>query len=107
MTALHDLLRLIRIRVDVYHNARVCGDWVIREHALGQTCFHMPSQGTCRLSVPGHGEWMLEEGDLVIFPRETAHQMVPAEPQAGVQEHLPIALASARWYEHAVRAGRF
>ena len=90
MDALQDLLGLIRVRVDVYHNARVCGDWVIREHSDGNTCFHMPTQGECRLTVPGHGEWQLHEGDLAIFPRELAHRMVPSEPLQGPQEHVPI-----------------
>ena len=96
MDALQDLLRLVRISVDVYHNARVCGDWVIREHSEGNTCFHMPTQGECRLTVPGHGEWHLHEGDLVIFPREIAHRMESVEPRQGPQEHLPIATAQDR-----------
>ncbi|MEO1035860.1 MAG: AraC family transcriptional regulator [Pseudomonadota bacterium] len=93
MSALNDLLRLVRLRVEVYHNARVCGDWLIREHSEGNTCFHMPTQGDCRLTVPGHGEWHLAEGDLVLFPREIAHTMTPVGPASGPQRHLAIASA--------------
>ncbi len=93
MTAFNDLIGLLRGRVSVYHNARVCGDWIIQEHALGNTCFHMATQGGCRLAVPGHGDWVLGEGDLVIFPRELPHTLTPARPQGGSQRHLSIAEA--------------
>lgn len=91
MAVIHDLLNLVRLDVDVYHNARVCGNWLIREHTLEATCFHMPTQGGCLLRVPGEGEWHLDEGDVVIFPRELPHTMEPLEPLTGPQQHLAIA----------------
>ena len=91
MSLINDVLNLIRLRVDLYHNARVCGDWRINEHALGATCFHMPTQGDCLLSVPGEGEWHLESGDVVIFPKELPHSMTPSDNLEGPQQHLPIA----------------
>ncbi len=90
MALINDVLNLIRLRVDVYHNARVCGDWRINEHTLEATCFHMPTQGDCLLTVPNHGEWLLEQGDVVIFPKELPHSMVPSSAQEGPQRHLPI-----------------
>lgn len=91
MNNFNDLLDLLRLEVSLYHNARVCGDWNIREHELGSTCFHMPTQGGCKLMVPDHGEWELHSGDLVIFPKELPHSMQPLSPQAGPQQHLAIA----------------
>lgn len=90
MSLFNDVLDIIHLDVEVYHNARVCGDWQITEHSLGATCFHMPTQGSCLLSVPDEGEWCLNEGDLVIFPKELPHTMVPLYPSEGCQQHLPI-----------------
>ena len=91
MSPINDVLNLIRLEVEVYHNARVCGDWRINEHSLDATCFHMPTQGDCLLSIPTLGEWHLKEGDVVIFPKEMAHSMTPVIPMQGKQQHLPIA----------------
>lgn len=90
MSAINEFLQLIKLRVNIYHNARVCGDWRINEHELGSTCFHIPTQGDCLLDVPGHGNWRLNEGELVIFPKELPHQMRPAAQVSDKQEHLPI-----------------
>lgn len=91
MASILDLLELIRLKVRVYHNARVCGNWQINEHQIGNTCFHMPTQGDCSLHVPEHGDWTLNAGDVVIFPRELVHSLRPAQVQVGEQQHLPIA----------------
>jgi len=92
VSPLNDLTKLLKLHVEVYHNARVCGDWKIETdpEPAGKTCFHMATQGGCRLSVPEHDNWILAEGDLVIFPREIAHSMVSQQPQKGAQQHLLI-----------------
>lgn len=92
MKPLQDVLALMQLNVNLYHNARVCGEWLIEEHSKGATCFHMSSQDGYALKVPGHGEWELKAGDLVIFPREIPHQMFPASrfPGKGPQRHLSI-----------------
>lgn len=91
MTATSDLIRLIRLEVAVYHNAKVCGNWHIDAHAPGQTCFHVVTQGSCKLEVPGHLSTTLAYGDLLLFPRELAHSMEPGLPPCGEeqQRHLP------------------
>ncbi len=91
MIAFNDLIALLRGRVSIYHNARVCGDWLIREHTPGITCFHLATQGTCKLDVPEQGHWLLAAGDVVIFPRELPHTMTPVQPLRGRQRHLPLA----------------
>ena len=85
---LSDIFRLLRMDVDIYHNAKVCGNWTINAHTLGATCFHMVTEGRCLLDVPGHYEGVLECGDLVIFPREIEHTMTPVGSQSGEQRHL-------------------
>ena len=92
MSALLEMLSMLRAKVELYHNARVCGDWVIQEHSTGATCFHMATQGTCQLDIPELGQWQLGEGDLVLFPRELPHTMYPEQSclSQGSQRHLPI-----------------
>jgi len=86
--ALSEILNLLDLDVVIYHNARVCGDWRINEHNPGTTCFHVVTDGSCILRVPGLFDGELESGDLLIFPRELAHSMCPEKPQTGEQQHI-------------------
>jgi len=86
--ALSDILLLLKLDVDIYHNAKVCGDWRIDEHQLGATCFHIVTQGDCIMHIPDQEPILLEHGDLVIFPRELSHYMLPTETMTGEQQHL-------------------
>lgn len=88
MSAFTDFTNLLRLRVNIYHNAKVCGDWIIDEHTLGATCFHVVTTGRCLLNVPGHLQTEFNTGDLVIFPRELKHQMSALDQQKGEQQHL-------------------
>lgn len=86
--ALSQVLQLLKLNVDIYHNAKVCGNWRIDEHTLGATCFHIVTEGSCLLDVPGHCKDTLHYGDLVIFPRELTHNMLPQAALSGEQKHL-------------------
>lgn len=86
--AFSELLGLLRLDVEIYHNATVCGDWVINEHRIDATCFHLVTGGNCLLDVPGHLKIELLCGDLVIFPKELTHRMTPLSQQIGRQKHL-------------------
>ena len=88
MTAFTDFINLLRLKVNIYHNAKVCGNWVINEHTLGTTCFHVVTTGSCRLNVPGHLNIEFNSGDMVIFPHELEHSMHPIGGQTGKQQHL-------------------
>lgn len=88
LSAFSDFISLLRLEVNIYHNAKVCGDWVINEHTLGATCFHLVTQGRCQLEVPGHLSTQMNIGDLVIFPRELAHSMHQIDDFSGPQQHL-------------------
>ncbi len=79
MEALSNLIQLFRMRVAVYHNAQICGNWLYHEGHLGQTCFHMVTKEACRLDVPGHLKTVLNKGDMVIFPKEIPHTMYPVQ----------------------------
>ena len=84
----NDLLQLLRLHVDVYHNARVCGDWSLDEHQEGQTCFHLVTEGRCRLRMRGGTDTVLETGDLVLFPAELPHTLTPVGPVSGPHRHI-------------------
>ncbi len=96
MDAFSDLIRMIRLDAEIYHNAFVCGDWRLDEYEPGATCFHVVTQGECHLYVPGHLDTELKRGDLVVFPREIKHSMTPLKPASGQQEHLPYAMATGK-----------
>ena len=83
--AFSQILHLLKLDAHVYFNAKVCGNWRINEYMLGATCFHIVTVGSCVLDIPGHFNGVLNYGDLVIFPRELSHSMVPVRPQTGEQ----------------------
>jgi len=85
---LSDILHLLNLDVDIYHNAKICGDWRIDEHKLGATCFHIVTLGRCVMYIPDREPVLLECGDLVIFPRELTHHILPDERLQGKQQHL-------------------
>ena len=88
MTAFTDFINLLRLKVNIYHNAKVCGNWTINEHSLGATCFHVVTTGSCYLKIPQHFETQFNKGDLVIFPYELEHSMHSLNEQKGKQQHL-------------------
>jgi len=88
MTVFNDFLNLLSLQVNIYHNSKVCGNWVISEHSLGATCFHIVTTGQCWLTVPGYLDTEFNRGDLVIFPKEIEHQMTSVGNQRGKQQHL-------------------
>lgn len=85
MEALTDLISTFKMHVDVYHNAKICGNWLYHETHMGKTSFHMVTKGDCQLNIPEHFETILNLGDMVIFPREIPHQMYPTSVQTGEQ----------------------
>lgn len=73
------LLSTFRLTAEIYNNSQLCGQWQVHAHSDGLTCFHMVTIGRCRMLVPNIGEFELELGDLVVFPREIPHTMLPFE----------------------------
>lgn len=87
MDAFVDLIRRTRLTARVYHNALICGDWQLNEYHPGTCCFHMVTSGQCRMRL-GTEETLLHRGDMVFFPREIAHKMLPVVVLHGPQQHL-------------------
>ncbi len=93
MSALDDFLRLLQLQCHVYHNQQVCGDWLLEEHEAGQTCFHLVSHGECSLEVENY-RTILGTGDVVLFPREIPHLLVPVSSSGTPGERHDL---SAGW----------
>jgi AraC family transcriptional regulator, activator of mtrCDE len=89
MDALSDLFKLIKLQVSIYHNATVCGNWIISENNGNRCSIHVVTSGSCRLEVPGLLSTTIERGDVVIFPKEICHTMTPSQTLCGPQEHIP------------------
>ncbi|WED27296.1 AraC family transcriptional regulator [Vibrio sp. DW001] len=89
MEAFSSLIQQLKLDVEVYHNAQVCGNWLINKQESRKTSFHMVTKGQCRLEVPNHLTTELAPGDLVIFPRLLPHSLRPINPEDGEQQHLP------------------
>lgn len=89
MTASAGFIRLLNAKVNIYHNAKICGNWKVDAHALGRTCFHVVTEGACVLSLPNQPDTVLHQGDLVLFPKEIEHTLQPAEQAIGEQQHIP------------------
>ncbi|ENM5892523.1 AraC family transcriptional regulator [Vibrio mimicus] len=85
------LIQHMRLNVEVYHNAQVCGNWVINKEQTSFTSFHMVTKGECQLDVPNQLHAILREGDLVIFPKELNHTLSPVATRTGEQQHLSYA----------------
>tara|TARA_R110002072_G_scaffold136124_3_gene278314 strand:- start:21519 stop:22397 length:879 start_codon:yes stop_codon:yes gene_type:complete len=94
--AVSDLLRLLSTRVNIFHNAKVCGQWQISEHKPPLTCFHVVTDGDCRLDMPDRVSTTLHPGDLILFPVELPHSMTPTHALTGPQEHVPFPQAVGR-----------
>jgi AraC-like DNA-binding protein len=94
--AISDLLRLLSATVNIFHNAKVCGQWQISEHKPPLTCFHVVTEGDCWLDVPQRISTTLHAGDLILFPIELPHSMTPNRPLSGPQEHVPFPEAQRR-----------
>jgi len=85
---LSEVLQLLKLDVRIYHNAKVCGDWFMEDKEGRGPCFHLVTQGRCYLDVPKHFKRVLNEGDLVIFPKSVAHKIYTDDHAKGKQQHL-------------------
>lgn len=88
LDAFSDVLKMLKLTVDIYHNAKVCGNWRIHEKTVGITCFHLVTEGHCVMEVADHWKGELNYGDLVIFPHELPHKIFSAQTLIGPQVHV-------------------
>lgn len=91
---LAQVLQLLKLDVEIYHNAKVCGSWLMDDFHEHNTTFHIVTEGECTLDVPGHFLGQLEKGDMAIFPRELPHKLIAPHTLQGQQRHIPLAEAT-------------
>ncbi len=74
MDALNQLLATFRLKTDVINNAQYRGDWAIDTSGTGKASFHIISHADAYIrSDDLDGTVYLEEGDCVLFPRDSKH----------------------------------
>lgn len=93
--AFSQVLQLLKLDVHIYGNAKMCGNWRMRERTQSATCFHIVTMGSSTLDVPGHFQGVLGYGDLVIFSHELPHTMMSERALSGEPQQLGFREAQA------------
>ena len=90
MDALSDVLQTVRLTGSIFFDIRAISPWVAEtpegrsvvaamfpgsEHMM---CYHVITQGTCWVSVPGEEPLALRAGDIVILPHGDTHVLASA-----------------------------
>ena len=71
--ALTTILRRLRLRAGVFVHAKYCGRWAVDTSGHRMATFHLIEAGRCWLHLPDAEPRSLAPGDLVVFPRDSAH----------------------------------
>lgn len=98
MDLLSEILYTLRLRGNLYFRTDLGAPWGIDVPADSQVArFHLVIRGNCWVRVAGYsgGPLYLEEGDLVIVPHGSAHQMsdtptTPCRPLMEVLAEQPV-----------------
>jgi AraC-like DNA-binding protein len=89
---LGDALHALRLRGAFYCRTHATAPWALEMPAL-EDClsFHVLSEGTCSLEVPGEAPRELRSGDLALVPHGRGHVLAsePGFRPAGRVDHLP------------------
>ncbi|MBZ0071149.1 MAG: AraC family transcriptional regulator [Gammaproteobacteria bacterium] len=87
MDVLSDLLRLLRLRANVFFHASVCGAWSVDSSGEHKATFHLIARGACWLHLPGRDPQPLRSGDLLVFPRDAVHVISSSPVQVNLSPH--------------------
>lgn len=81
MDALTLLLRNVEVRGHIFFSGDYCGDYAIDTSGNGHAHFHVVAKGECWLRLGYDVQPRpLRAGDLVVFPRDAGHQLIPHPP---------------------------
>ncbi|MGH9870030.1 MAG: AraC family transcriptional regulator [Candidatus Polarisedimenticolia bacterium] len=87
MDALSDVLRIVRLTGAVFMDAEFTEPWCIGEPAGVEVCiehmpnaqhvviYHLVTEGSCEVSVPGQAAASAAAGDLIVIPGGEAHAL--------------------------------
>ena len=74
MDVLNQLFSTFKVSSEIFHNGQYCGSWALDTSGLHYMNFHIVSHGECYLTVGDDPQiHNLEEGDMVLFPRDIRH----------------------------------
>lgn len=81
MDALSSLLQVLHPRGHIFFTGEYCGDFAVDTSGNGFAHFHVIAQGQCWLQVDGwEDQRPLSPGDLVMFPHDARHALLPHPP---------------------------
>lgn len=80
-----ELLRTLRVSAKVFTHVSCCGSWNLSNSRSRKCTFHLVARGACLMHLKDRMPERLEEGDLVVLPREGWHEVCA----------LPLPLAEA------------
>ena len=103
---LSEVITLLQPRAVFSRRISGAGRWGVRYSAFGQPSFCAVLEGSCLLTVDGHGPLTLEAGDFVLLPATPGFTMSGFEPAK--LEHLDPKVTSTVQGEirHGRRGGR-
>lgn len=88
MDLISSLLKSFHLDATVFERSRLCGHWRLDHPGREQASFHLIASGRCWLDrLDGTTPLALEEGDLLILPRDAPHHLSDApEPHSTAAE---------------------
>lgn len=91
MDTLTDVLRLLRLRTNVFLHSSFCGVWAVDTSGQKKAAFHVVSSGDCWLHLDGQAPIPLGAGDLLVLPRDAPHRLsnLPSAPGPEVPVNQP------------------
>lgn len=76
MDALTSVLRLLRLRTNIFLHADFCGVWAVDTSGQKKAAFHVVAHGDCWLHfASGEAPIPLQAGDLLVLPRDKPHRI--------------------------------
>lgn len=72
------ILADLRLKAEIFAHAEYCGIWRLDTSGSGKAAFHLVGRGSCWLHRTGdEAPVPLRAGDLVLFPRDARHEILP------------------------------
>jgi AraC-like DNA-binding protein len=95
MDTLTDVLRLLRLRTNVFLHSSFCGVWAVDTSGQRKAAFHVVSRGDCWLHLDAEPPIPLHAGDLLVLPRDAPHRLsslaTPPGPEVPLNQPATVA----------------
>lgn len=90
MDVLADVLSVTRVSGTRLDELVACAPWGVRLPATPNVAFHVVTQGTCWITVPGHPPVQLVPGDIALIPTGASHTISNA-PNTSARDYEELA----------------